>query len=237
MLRKLGAIYREAAPLVRRWSLVGSPLRPPAALNNLIGLPLGDPLGNDTLSNCVEAASLRLEQVWRSVAWGDPWQPSRADAVARYSAWAGYQPDEPLTDTGTDTARAFSLWCSAGVRLGDQLEDVPTEVVLPVRDANALRLAVERYGGFLCTYQLPADAPDAGVWDVPAPGAEMDGSHEVLIAGYDADGWIALSWGNLVRITPHFHARQCLGASAFVSRLWLRTTGLTPAGLTWAELS
>ena len=242
--RRIGAIHRAAPAsiplLAARANL--SAMAPSTGTDWQSRLTLGDPLGNDTLGNCVPCAQLRAEQLIVANAMGSAWTPSATDAIALYEVDGGYQPGNPATDLGTDTATAMARWCGQGYAINAQLDDVPHWVSLDPSNLYHQKIAIDTLGGVLLTLNLPRAAMRLDEWTITpgsnpdtAPGSE--GGHRVMSGRHDSDGLWLVTWGVQMLATPAFLQAYCIAADAVVSRLWIETTGLSPAGLDLDQLA
>ena len=193
-------------------------------------------LGNGRIGNCVPCAMLRAQETRRANAWSDVWAPTEAEAVALYSTLTGYDPATGLPDDGTDTAQAMSHWAVNGI-LGDV-------VLWTTVDHNAVThvsLAIAHTGPVQVTLSLPIAADDVSTWaKSPGDGAGWEpgswGNHRVLVGAYDGLERVCRTWGQDVVMHPEFFARYCIGVDVTLSREWLDTTGVSPAGLDWDAL-
>jgi hypothetical protein len=242
-MRRTGAVHRAApasVPLLAAHANLVA-MAPSAGTDWQSRLTLGDPLGNDTLGNCVPCAQLRAEQLFVANAMASSWTPTAADAIALYELDAGYQPGNPATDQGTDTATAMSRWCSQGYAINDQTLDVPRWTKLDPGNLDHIRIAVDTLGSVLLTLNLPRAAMPLDEWTIvptsdpdTAPGSE--GGHRVMCGRHDSDGLWLVTWGLQMLASPGFLAAYCIAADAVVSRRWIEATGLSPAGLDLAHL-
>lgn len=247
--RPLGAIHRPAPthiPMLRAALPLGSIEVPSECRYDLRVSWLDendqiDALGNDRIGCCVPAATLRLVQLWRNLAGGDRRKPTAERVRGLYTAWAGYNPNDPSTDRGTETDVAFSRFCREGYLWSDQMEIVPRWTVLEADgmapDLRHVKMGIYALGGVLATIRMPQSAlSETTLWLQPQPGtdeARDAGAHEILLCGYDAQGtFYGVSWGYDIAIRPAFLTTRLLQASAFASDAWIdATTGRTPSGL------
>lgn len=198
----------------------------------------GDPLGNDDHSNCVPCGALRRLQAARSVA-GDQRKPTTIQALYLYRDWSGWD-GTAATDIGTDSGLAATLWARNGIQWGWQWEDVPIIGVLDPTNSAHLKAAIAFLGPIQLDLALPTAWEGKTLWDVVSdadgglPGSL--GNHRVCAGRYDADHLYVVTWGIEVRITWRALPVYALNAEATVSRSWLDTSGLSPAGLDMAAL-
>jgi hypothetical protein len=241
---KLGAIHRPAPPAIRplaeRASL--SLMTAPAAVDWHAACPAdGDMLGNDRFGNCVPVAELRAIQMRRANAGGDQWKPAEAQALGLYGRLTGFNPATGQPDDGTDTAAAMTTWCSTGIRVNSQDEDVPLWASVDPANLEHVRLAIAYTGPVQITLALPQAAQDLAVW-AEAPGfgpawaARSWGCHRVISGKYDGPEFVVRTWGHDLAVHPKFWSAYVLAVDATLSREWLDTTGLAPSGLDWTAL-
>lgn len=198
-------------------------------------------LCNDTIGDCVPVAVLHLLQALRANAWGSTWQPADIEALSLYGEWGGYD-GTPLTDHGTVMSVALNLWGAAGYTVGGA-ESVPWIAYINPRDELTIKTAIAELGGALGGIMLPmhADGTMFDDWTVlpdAADVASQDG-HCIFLAGYDADGLIAITWGQAKRISWPFwraFADECWAAGSGTDWLDARA-GKSPSGLNWTQIA
>ena len=241
----LGAIHVPAPSSIKRLAeraslhLMGAP----AKADWFSKCPAdGDPLGNDLVGDCDPVAKLRTMQVRVANAWGSTWKPTKEGAFALYSALTGFNPDTLQPDNGTDTAQAMAYWVTYGIRLNDQTLDVIHWATIDPSDDHELAIAIAHTGPLQVTLALPAAAQDLSTWSQPpgsgpswAPGSW--GTHRVAVGAYDGKVRVCRTWGNDVPIHPDFWWKYVVAADASLSRLWMETTGLSPANMDWEALA
>ena len=235
---KLGLNHVEVPHSQRLAALLGDPaLRPPEACDwtTYIGV-FGDPLGNDAHGNCVPCGAIRAVQMMRAKTGGDIRQPTQDEALALYRAWAGWDGTD-ATDTGTSSPQAALQWASYGVPWGDAWVDLPSVLPLDFRAPGRLETAVNLLGPVQLDLSIPSRwVSDIDTWDI-APGDASEGRHRVCLGGYDASWLYVVSWGLRKRLSRAALAQWGLAAWASVSRSWLDTMGVTPAGLDYDALA
>lgn len=242
--RKHGAIYRPAPLCVRPWSRLtgGASIRAAPRADWHAKAPAdGNPLGNDRFGCCVEAADFQVIRMRRANAWGDEWKPTPDVVLKRYAAMTGFDPAKGIPDLGTDTASDMATWCSKGIRIDSQNEDVPFWIVLNPHDLNAVNAAIEYLGPILLTMALPSAAENPASWSIApgtGPGWEPGslGYHRTIAGKYDGAIRTTRTWGRDYEMHPEFWSRYVVGADATISREWLDTTGRSPSNIDWNEL-
>jgi len=240
--RKLGAIHRPPPHnRLRAGAAILAGYTPAPACNYTEGLPWdgANPLGNDNIGDCVEAAFLQLARArWKRVA-GEDYGPTTGQAIALYTAWGGYNPANPATDQGTDVLTALDKWGAAGIWIKpDLLLDIGTWFAADIQDLTQVRAAIDFGTGALCTLQLFAGDETASRWDTPPAGAAVIGGHEVVALGYTPTGCSLITWDLIMPCTwPGLQARL-QAVEVPVSRdLVFDTRGLSGAGQKWDRVN
>jgi hypothetical protein len=189
--------------------------------------------GADGIGDCVPAAHLQLDRMRLLECLGSTWQPTDAMAEALYRDWAGWD-GTPATDVGTDVHAALDRWAASGIRLGEQLLDIGQWVALP-SDLDVLRAAIDFGVGAVGSVALrESDFDTSRPWlDTTAPSI---GAHQVMFRGYDAGAFHAITWDDEAEIPNAALAQRLLAVQVPLSRDLMGATGLTPDGMTWAEL-
>lgn len=236
---KLGAIHRPTPPNRIRAGLAAlSGYKARATVDYMEGLTFDgrNPLGNDTLENCVPCAFLRLAQArWKRIS-GDDIDPQRAWAVGLYSAWTGYMPDTPDSDKGADVLDAMAQWGRLGIYVRPGLMDIGPWFAVPVLSQARVRAAIDIGVGCLLTLQLFEGDIDTSLWGIVASGAAELGAHEVTALAYDPESISVITWGRVVRIDILGLADRLLAVQVPLSRLVTDAAGLSGNGETWAQL-
>ena len=195
--------------------------------------------GNDTLGDCVEAASGHHIEVWEEYAQGNTTNiPTDEQIVQAYSGDTGYVPGDPSTDNGTDMLSFLNYWRKTGVG-GHK---ILAYVKLAPGNMTHLKLAVEWFGGAFIGLQLPVSAQGQNVWTTPGsltgsgePGSW--GGHCVPVVGYKKrhlpnsrhNGTTVVTWGQTLHMTADFYRVYSDEAYALLSEDWIAKTGLSPS--------
>lgn len=237
---KLGRRPRGHDPRIPHLSalLAGATPTPPPAVDYTKGMPsyLGAML-NTSLGDCTCAAFGHAIQVWTANTETAMATPTDDDVLGLYEGACGYQPGNPSTDQGGVEQDVLSYLLKtpfAGSELAAFIEIDP-------RNMDDLRNCVYWCGVVYLGFNVPAylmnGLTDPGaVWDVN-PGADNSiiGGHAVIWPGYNTN-FRTVSWGNYYEMTPAFVLQFVDEAYALVDPDWFATTGLTPAGMTVAQL-
>lgn len=236
---RLGAKHRPqplaVRPLSQRASL--HLMVPPPRIDWHAKCPAdGDALANDRYGCCVPVADYRILQMRKANLWGDTTKPLVSAILARYSALTGFSLATGQPDNGTDTVTDMQSWCTRGIQVADQTEDVPYWCMCHPRVRTEVNIAIAHTGPVAVTMMLPVEAQDLDVWSKSpgtgtgwAPGSW--GGHRVVCGKYDGNIRTVRTWGVDINVHPDFWAAYVVAVDATISHLWLTTTGLTPLGL------
>ncbi len=198
----------------------------------------GDALGNDLHCNCVPCGALRRVQIARAVSAGDMRVPTAPQALDLYRRW-GWDGSE-AGDIGLASDVAVLRWATGGVPWGGQWEDVPGIVTLAPANLDHLRAAIAYLGPVQLDLALPLSAQGLTSWTVALGANGVPGSwgpHRVCVGRYDGRHLYAVSWGIEIPMTADFVKQYAINAEAMVSRSWIDTLGVSPAGLDLAALA
>jgi hypothetical protein len=212
-------------------------IQPAPAVNWMGAVKQYDCLGNDQYGDCAEAAAFHISQTWRANN-GFTFQPTTDQALALYGDVSNF----PKEDDGTVLATLLAYWAKTGIP-----NDVGTETIfyasLTPTNLDELKLSIQYLGAAYIGVNLPISAQtQTGVWDVPAGGAVGDGApgswggHALPLLAYDETGFVTITWGQVMRMTPAFIQAYCEEAYAIVSGDWLADSGISPPGLNMAGL-
>jgi hypothetical protein len=245
---RTGLIFRPLPGVARMDARLSVPALSaiPPAHNWLQELPAnGDPLGNDVHSDCVQAAELNTIYIRRAVTFGDVRRPTQAQALALYSRQSGYDPAVPGSDTGTISSDADADWATRGIESDPQTLDIVSWVSIDPANMAHVRTAIWLFGPVQLDLALPAalQGDPFAPWALPPAGINALGwkpgslgGHRVCLGAYDEVGFTARSWGWDISVSEGFVGAYALQIVATVSRSWLDSRGLSPAGLDWAAL-
>jgi hypothetical protein len=199
--------------------------------------------GNDTLGDCVEAASGHMIELWQSFMAPAAALPTDAQIITAYSGATGYVPGNPATDQGTDMLSFLNYWRKTGV--GGQ--KIAAYVALKPGDLNELRLAVYLFGAAMIGVQLPISAQSQPTgWSVPA-GLTGDGApgswggHCIPVGAYyqsspAADRNKVITWGEVITMSDYFYQCYSDEAYAVLSSDWIAANLQAPNNFDLAAL-
>jgi len=218
--------------------LAGQPLPPPPAwVNWTAGMPpnLGAML-NDQLGDCTCAAWGHAVQVWTSHT-GSMLTLPESDIEDLYEGACGYVPGQPKTDQGGIEQNVLSYLVNKGIA-GHRLSAF---VEVDPRNLDDVRRAIDWCGVAYIGFNVPGflmnglTTPNSD-WDTQPGPDSIEGGHAVILAGYDSARFTVISWGNLYTMTTRFFSRYVDEVYALADSEWVGTRGLTPLGLTLAQL-
>ena len=243
-VRRYGRLRRAFDPRVPHWSALkmgAAPSAAPTSVDYAAGLPadLGMML-NDTIGDCAEAGYCHALQVWSEAAGRALLTEPDASVEALYET-QGYVPGEPSTDRGTVLQSLLSYLVRTASPAGGVPRLLSFVEVDPTNRADVDRATYESglvYVGFNVPAYLSSLEAPGSVWDVDA-GADgsIVGGHCVVSPGYYPGGRRIVSWGSAsYRMTDAFWSEYVDECYALVSPEFAGATGLTPLGMTLAEL-
>lgn len=241
MLFKLGRLGRAYSPRVPHLSAVlagATRLQPPVSVDYTKGLPsdLGFML-NDSLGDCTCAAYYHAKQVWSFNAAGAIDTQPDSNVRALYEQACGYNPADSSTDQGGVEQDVLTYLLNTGAPIGADgsgRDKIAAFVEVDPRNFTDIRSTIYTCGvayiGFNVPAYLMADGP-APIWDVSNAGDQsIVGGHAVILAGYDMNGFIVVSWGRVYRMTAMFFSKYVDEVYGIVNREWFKSTGLAPWG-------
>lgn len=236
MLYKLGrkAVKRDSRQLMLRDYLTPALPAAPAVCDWTKGVVNWGMMLNDTLGDCTIAGCAHAVQVWTlnsaGVYAGMVTIPDSAIEQA-YSAWDGYVPGDPSTDTGGVELDVLNDWRKNGFAGHNLMAFADPSV----SNQMEIQQSIYLFGGLYIGFQVPSDINEApgSTWDVSD--APIEGGHCVYIAGYDPEGLTVISWGSIYRMTWAFWQKYVDEAHALLSPDWL-VNNVDPAGVNLVQL-
>jgi hypothetical protein len=192
---------------------------------------------NDSLGDCTLAAAAHQIQLWTALA-SAPVTPDLNSVVTAYSALSGYDPSTGAgADNGVNEGNVVAYWQSVGVA-GNQCT---ASAAINPSDVASLRQCIYLFGGVQLGIQVRRSAEsqfDAGhPWSYVGPWFNpIQGYHQIVLVGYDANYFYGVTWGAVVAITPEFIQYQADEAYAVVDTSFLGADGVAVNGLTLPQL-
>ena len=222
--------------------LPDKPAAPPSASDWLTKVSGWQMYGNDTLGDCVEAASGHLEDLWASYTKPTETQITDAQVIAAYSGSSGYVPGNPSTDNGTDMLTFLNYWKATGV----DGRKIAGYVALKAGNLTELRQAIWLFGSAFIGLNMPVTAQGAPCWRVSkltgngAPGSW--GGHCVPVGAYNeavasTTRNTVVTWGETLTMSDYFY--QCYNDEGYavLSQDWITASSkLAPSGFNLTQL-
>lgn len=249
--RKLGRLKRTYDPRIPHMSalLAGKSLPPPPPSQDYTK---GNPLApnnfgmmmNDTLGDCTCAAFYHAIQIWTSAANNQPLTEPDKDVEQLYIQACGYKPSQGGEGPGGNEQHVLKYLLRTGAPMGPtgaQRDKIVGFVEVDPRNLQDVKSTINSCGvayiGFNVPQNImPPNADPPAVWTVDPANSKIIGGHAVVLPGYDADGAIVISWGQIYKMTWEFFGKFVDEVYAIADNSWVSAKGTTPAGLTLQEL-
>lgn len=247
MLRyKLGRTARKYNPSVPHFSTMVKKLSwqwpaMPAILDTAQSFPVDydyGMLGNDTHGDCTCATVYHCNQVWDKDAQNSILNVSNNTALQLYRemGWDGTE----ATDTGCNEQDVLTYLIKAGAPLDNGTrKKISAFFEVDVRNMDDIKRVIYECGTCYIGMQMPAEIAQAGypeVWDITSS-PHFEGGHAFNLVGYDATGFIFITYGKKYKMTYKFWQATADEAYAIISPDWVEQTGKTPFGLTASDLT
>ena len=200
-----------------------------------------DALGNMEYGDCAEAAPARAIMNMTMVAnWTKPTVIVTAQVLKAYADITGFDPAKPETDAGTNMLDVCSYMKYTGI--ADFTFD--GYVQLDTQNIDQIRAAIWTFGWVYAGMNVPTKliaslnrgtVPD--VWRFDELGADVSGEgHAIGMFGYGRYGMGFNSWGQWLHMDNDFWLNNVDEAYAFVSKAWLKQSGVSPSGFDYQGL-
>ena len=232
---RLGRVRDDRSqPRVMLKAYPGATLTPPSSAGWQSSVPDGGwgMLRNDAIGDCVAAGALHAQQLLEKAARAVDTGFTDSDAVAMYSAIAGYDPKTGAHDDGATLKAGLDFWRKTGLGSGHYRIDAFAE--FDHANVPLLKQLIADFGVAYLGLEVPDTAQnqfDAGQpWSV-VKGTAIEGGHCVPAVGYDATYLYIVTWGRVHPVEWAFDARYFEESWVPVSHDWLEATGFTPSGL------
>ncbi len=246
--RKMGRTPRTYNPRIPHLSsiLAGKQLPPPPpSVDYTIGLPsnLGMML-NDKLGDCTCAAFYHALQVWSRKAKGKEVTEPDCAVEQLYIQACGYNPEHRGEGPGGNEQKVLEYILKNGAPFGPAGESrhrILAFVEVDPRNLDDVKRTIDDCGVAYIGFNVPEsiDPPNGetpAVWAVDPSHSKINGGHAVVLPGYDAEGAIVISWGQLYKMTWEFFSKFVDEVYGMADRDWMEKTGRTPACMSAAEL-
>jgi hypothetical protein len=165
------------------------------------------------------------------------------DAIGIYSAITGYNPNDPMSDRGTNENTAMRFWERRGLKTSDGVtHKIVATVAVDASDLNECRIAIDEFVDLQIGIALPKTAQGQQEWTVVGDGKTGDsapgswGGHGIPYREYDAETFKCVTWGAELLLTVPFHQDYAQEAHVVVTEEMLNNQGIGPSGVVWDEL-
>ena len=243
---KLGRLPRKFNPRVPHLSSLLAGRRrlvapPPPSVDYTVGLPTNlQMFANDRLGDCTCAAIYHAIQIWSANAQGAIDTEPDNNAVLLYEQACGYSPSNPQSDGGGVEQDVLSYVMLSGAPTGadgsGRHRIAAFVEVDPTNEAD-VKLAINDGGACYIGFNVPDFAMNtSGLWDVQPGTPNIIGGHAVVLAAYDSVGPTCITWGRLQKMTWAFFEAYTDEAYMLADQEWIRSTGVSPAGLSLTDL-
>ncbi len=181
---------------------------------------------NDQLGCCGPAACAHQIEVFTGNTMSAPVIPTDQDVLTAYRAVGGYN-GTPQSDGGVVMKDLLAYWQTVGI--GDN--KILASASVDPSHLDRIMWAIVIFGGVQFGVSLPQsalDQTDAGKpWTV-VPHSPLVGGHDVAGVGYDSSGFLAVSWGQLIRISYQFITTYAEEIWTVVDPAWVDEKGVSP---------
>ena len=241
---RFGRTPRAFNPRVAHYSALASGVNltpAPASVDYTAGMP--DDLGmmlNNNLGDCTCAAYYHARQVWSYQAGRNELTEPDPDVQELYVEACGYDPTVPGPGPGGNAQAFLTYLLKYGAPLGADgsvRDKIVAFVEVDSRNVDDIKRTIYDCGVVYIGFAVPSNVAYSNrVWDYdPSASMTIEG-HAVVLAGYDASGATAISWGRRYTLTWNFVVQIVDEAYAIADQTWIEATGSTPAGMTPTQL-
>jgi hypothetical protein len=198
---------------------------------------------NDRIGDCAIAGPAHQIEAWTATDAHRTASITEAQVLKSYSAVSGYVPGDDSTDVGCVLLDVMNAWRKKG--LCTRTHKIDAYASVRPRDTAMVRAGIYLAGGLTIGLNLPLAAQDLSNWGKAPPGRLTGdwepgswGGHCVVNLAYDRNGMVAVTWGELVRMSYAFFAAYCDEAyAALAGKDWLGKDGRAPNGFDAAALA
>lgn len=208
----------------------------PASADWTSGITAWAMLLNDQVGDCTIAGAAHSVMVFER--WGRnlPVSFTDYDILAAYEKVSGYEPNHPETDAGATLQDALAYWRQTGIA-GHKIDAFAQ---IDATNVDLVKACIAIFGTVYAGLNFPASAMDqfdAGQpWSI-VKRSKIEGGHCVPLVGYSATSMRCVTWGAVQDMDLAFYERYFDECWVPISLDWLRSTGLSPAGLDVATLN
>jgi hypothetical protein len=242
---RLGRQPRKFDPRIPRLKTIfaGKPAEPPPTADwwtTKFPKDLGMML-NDQLGDCTCAAFYHIYQLWTGNADGTMVTEPDQYVQQLYEEACGYNPNDASSDQGGVEQDVLAYLLNAGAPTPQGPEKILGYVEIDQKNLIHLQSIIADCGAAYAGVNLPQsvldNADDTTIpWDITGNTTDA-GGHAIAICGYkDISTFYAVSWGKKYTLTGAFLKQYMDEAYGIVSARWVESIGLTPGGMTLAQL-
>lgn len=246
--RKLGRRPRTFNPRIPHMSALRTTRAlapPPVSVDwtRKLRPPLGMML-NDQLGDCTCAAFYHARQVWSANAETAQITDPDPDVLRLYEVACGYNPGDPSTDRGGVEQDVLTYLLKSGAPIGNggsARDRIVAFVEVDPHNIDDVKRTINECGvayiGFNVPQNImPQDSAPPAIWTVDPANSQIIGGHAVVLPGYDQQYATVISWGQEYKMTWEFFSTFVDETYAIADHVWIEATGLTPLGMSLAEL-
>jgi hypothetical protein len=212
---------------------------PPVDYTKGMALDLGE-FGNHDLQDCTCAAFYHARQVWTYCTTGSVPEDADKDWQTMYSEACGWNPSVPTSDAGGNIVDVLAYLYKTGAPTGEDgvaRDKARAYAEIDHRDIDNIKRSISECGIVYIGFPVPSNVTTATpVWDYDPNATWTSEGHAVVLAGFDDDGAIAISWGFRYYLTWQFFIMIVDELYALFDTDWIEATGQSPAGMTLQQL-
>ena len=169
-------------------------------------------LGNDAVGDCVWAGACHEHMLWTALGSTQSVFDD-AGALRAYSAVTGFNPDDPLTDSGTPVRDAMKYRANVGVLdVSGRPHRIAAYATIEPGDMDRLKAAAYLFSAVGVGILFPESAMDqfenGQPWDVVS-NEQPDSGHYIPVVGFRGGNFLCVTWGKLQQITSAFLKKYC----------------------------
>lgn len=254
---KLGRNPRTYDPAVPHLSaiLAGKvPPPPPASVDYTTGMPQAPNnfgmMLNDTLGDCTCAAFYHARQVWTFHSTGTTQTAPDDDVELLYEDACGYKPSQGGEGPGGNEQHVLTYIHKTGAPIGPDgppVDKLLAFVEVDPRNLDDVKRTIFNSGIAYIGFNVPANImppgePPPQTWTVAPGNPQIVGGHAVALPGYDDQGAIVISWGQIYKMTWEFFSTYVDEVYDITDASWARSKFASdrklrlPGGLSEADL-
>lgn len=180
---------------------------------------------NDRLGCCVISGKAHHVGVWSAADGPKEIMATDAEIVADYRRICG------PGDNGCYIDRVLREFTQNGLTYSGTLRKIDGYVRVTKGDVRLAKAAVWLFGGLTIGFNLPSSWQNSAKWDVTS--SRLVGGHDVMIFGYNEEGFLVSSWGRVYLMTyaAYQHQRFVDECYALLSKDWYNDDRIAPSRL------